>query len=139
MSGCDSYFNHGIYQAWQYYGQGMGSPLLPGPAYNKDHTITFRSNRMKAHHIGVQGEPNEEWSWRLLASFARHWGTYDNPFDEVKHQFSGMAEIKFSPVKLKCWSFKTAMGLDKGSYIGNSFGGSVSVTYKKQSTVNEVN
>lgn len=130
MSGGDSYFNHGIYQAWQYYGQGMGSPLLPGPAYNKDHSITFRSNRMKAHHFGLQGEPSEEWSWRLLASFARHWGTYASPFDEVKHQFSGMAEVRFSPLKLKHWSFKAALGVDNGDYIGNSVGGTVGVQFR---------
>ena len=130
MSGCDSYFNHYIYQAWQYYGQAMGSPLLPGPAYNKDHSITFRSNRMKAQHFGLQGEPTEEWSWRLLASFARHWGTYSSPFDEVKHQFSGMAEVRFSPIKLKHWSFKAALGVDNGDYIGNSVGGTVSVQFR---------
>ena len=129
MSGCDSYFNHYIYQAWQYYGQAMGSPLLPGPAYNKDHSITFRSNRMKAQHFGLQGEPTEEWSWRLLASFARHWGTYGSPFDEVKHQFSGMAEVRFSPIKQKHWSFKAALGVDNGDYIGNSVGGTVGVKY----------
>ena len=128
--GNDNYFNHYIYNAWQYYGQGIGSPLLPGPAYNKDHSITFHSNRMKAHHFGLQGEPTEEWSWRLLASFARHWGTYNSPFDEVKDQFSGMAEVQFSPIKLKHWSFKAALGVDNGDYIGNSVGGTVGVQFR---------
>lgn len=130
MSGSDNYFNHYIYNAWQYYGQAMGAPLLPGPAYNKNHSISFRSNRMKAQHIGLQGEPSEEWSWRMLASFARHWGTYANPFDEVKRQFYGMAEVKYSPARLRHWGFKAAVGVDKGSVIGNSIGGTVSISYK---------
>ena len=126
--GTDNYFNHNIYNSWQYYGMGMGSPLLYGPAYNNsNHSMSFQSNRIKAHHIGLQGEPTEEWSWRLLASFARHWGRYGNPFDEVKRQFNGMAEVKYSPARLKSWGFKAAIGVDKGSVIGNSFGGSVGV------------
>ena len=123
----DSYFNHGIYNAWQYYGQAMGAPLLPGPAYNSSHSMSFRSNRMKAQHIGLQGEPSEEWSWRILASFARHWGTYGSPFDEVKRQFNGMAEVRFSPARLKNWGFKAAVGVDKGSVIGNGIGGTIGV------------
>lgn len=128
--GTDNYFNHSIYNSWQYYGMGMGSPLLYGPAYNCNHSMSFRSNRMKAQHIGLQGEPTEEWSWRILASFARHWGTYGSPFDEVKRQFNGMAEVRFSPARLKNWGFKAAVGVDKGSVIGNSVGGRVSVNYK---------
>lgn len=130
MSGADSYFNHSIYQAWQYYGNGIGSPLLPGPAYNVDHSIIFRSNRMKAHHIGLQGSPAPEWSWRLLTSFTRHWGTYTSPFSEVKHQFSGMAEVRFSPLCLSHWSFKAAFAMDRGDYIGNSAGGMLTVEYR---------
>ena len=128
--GTDNYFNHGIYNSWQYYGMGLGSPLLYGPIYNSNHSMSFRSNRMKAHHIGLQGEPTEEWSWRVLASFARHWGSYGAPFDEVKRQFHGMAEVKYSPARLKNWGLKAAIGVDKGSVIGNSVGGTVSVNYK---------
>jgi hypothetical protein len=124
MSGCDLYFNHYIYQAWQYYGQGMGSPLLPGPAYNKDHSITFRSNRMKAHHFGFHGEPTEEWSWRLLASFARHWGTYSAPLDKPRKQFGSLWEVTYRPKRLAGWSFSAALGLDRGNYLpGNTAGG----------------
>lgn len=130
MSGNDSYFNHYIYQAWQYYGMGIGSPLLPGPAYNSNGNISFRSNRMRAHHVGLQGNPADGWSWRLLASFARHWGTYVTPFDEVRRQFSGMAEVKFTPAGYDKWTFKAALGIDSGDLIGNSVGGTVSINYK---------
>lgn len=127
--GTDNYFNHGIYQAWQYYGQPIGAPLLPGTAYN-DGSISFRSNRMKGQHIGIEGNPANGWYWRVLTSFTRNWGTYEKPFDEVKHQFYGMAEVRFCPHKLKHWSFKVAFGVDNGDYIGNSVGGTVTVNYK---------
>lgn len=128
--GTDNYFNHSIYNSWQYYGMGMGSPLLYGPAYNRNRNMSFQSNRIKAHHIGLRGKPTEEWSWRVLASFVHHWGIYGAPFDEVKHQISSMAEVKYAPARLKNWGFKAAIGVDKGDYIGNSVGGTVSISYQ---------
>lgn len=127
MSGCDNYFNHYIYQAWQYYGMGMGAPLLPGPAYNKDGSITFRSNRMRGHHFGLQGTPLPGLDWRILASFTRHRGTYDRPFESVKHQFHGMAEVKYTPQRFSKFTFKAAFGIDNGSYLDNSVGGTVGI------------
>lgn len=130
MSGCDNYFNHYIYQAWQYFGMGIGSPLLPGPAYNKDGTIRFISNRMKGQHIGLQGSPLPGLEWRILASFVRHWGTYDSPFDSVKRQFHGMAELKYSPKRFSKFTFKAALGVDNGTYIGNSVGGTLGIQFR---------
>ena len=126
-SGNDDYFNHYIYQAWQYYGMGMGAPLLPGPAFFKDGGITFRSNRMKGQHFGLQGTPIPGLDWRVLASFTRHWGTYSRPLDSVKHQFYGMAEVKYTPKRFSKFTFKAALGVDNGDYIGNSVGGTVGV------------
>lgn len=127
--GADNYFNHSVYNAWQYYGMAMGAPLLPGAAYNKG-SIPFQSNRMKGQHIGIEGNPAKGWYWRILTSITRQWGTYGKPFDEVKHQFYGMAEVRFSPVRLERWSFKAALGVDNGDYIGNSVGGTVSVQFR---------
>ena len=106
---------------------GMGSPLLPGPVYNKDGSMSFRSNRMKGQHIGLQGTPIPGLDWRLLASFTRHWGTYSRPFDSVKHQFYGMAEVKYTPKRFSKLTFKAALGVDNGDYIGNSVGGTVGI------------
>lgn len=130
MSGCDSYYCHYIYQSWQYYGMGIGLPLLPGSAYNEEGSLTYMSNRMKANHFGLRGNPAEGWSWRVLASIARHWGTYSSPFDNVKHQFSGLAEVRYNPPKLNKWTFKAALGIDNGDLLGNSVGGTISVNYK---------
>lgn len=127
MSGGDNYYNHYIYQAWQYYGMSMGHPLLLAPAYNKDGSITFKSNRVRAQHVGLEGDPSEEWNWRLLLSYTRNWGTYQQPFDKVEKQFSGMAEVTYRPGFVRGWSVSAALGLDRGGYPGNSTGAMVTI------------
>lgn len=128
MSGGDTYYNHYIYQAWQHHGQGMGNPLLPGPLYNSDGSITFKSNRMKGQHIGICGDPTEEWSWRILASYTRHWGTYKVPLDKMRKQFSSLAEVTYSPQWAKGWKVSVAAALDRGNYLGNSTGGMITLS-----------
>lgn len=127
VSGGDAYYNHYIYGAWQHWGMGMGNPLLPGPVYNEKGEITFRSNRMKGQHVGVTGNPSEEWSYRLLLSFNRYWGTYENPLDKVRKQFSSLAEVTYCPQWTTGWSGSVSLGLDRGNYLGNSAGGCVTI------------
>lgn len=101
----------------------MGHPLLPGPAYNESHQIRFRSNRMRAHHIGISGSPFRDWQYRLKLSLTRHWGTYDEPLPEVTHQTSGLAEVTYRPGAWNGWAFSLAVAADRGGLIGNSVGG----------------
>lgn len=123
FSGGDNYYNHYIYQAWQNYGMGMGNPLIPGPIYNGDGTLRFKSNRVRSNHFGIAGEPSCEWNWRLLASFARHWGTYYNPLDKQRKQFSSMVEVTYKPDWAYGWSLSATFGYDRGNYFSNQNGG----------------
>lgn len=123
ISANDNYYNHYIYGAWQYMGMGIGNPLLPGPLYNADHGISFRSNRVRSNHLGICGEPSREWSYRMLISFARHWGTYGSPLDKQRKQFSSLYEATYSPRWAKEWSASLALGMDRGNYLGNATGG----------------
>ena len=104
-------------------GMGMGNPLLPGPLYNADRSISFRSNRVRSNHLGIGGSPTDEWSYRLLISFSRYWGTYDSPLDKQRKQFNSLYEVSYSPKRFKGWSASLALGLDRGNYLGNSTGG----------------
>lgn len=122
MSGGDNYYNNGEYLGWQNYGSVLGHPLLYGPEYNADKSNSIKSNRIKALHIGIEGEPNEEWSWRFMLTHTKHWGTYKQPLDRVRKQISGMAEITYTPRYSYGWSFTGAIGADKGDYLGNSGG-----------------
>ena len=122
ISGLDFYYNHYIYGAWQYLGMGMGNALLPGPIYNENHSISFKSNRVKSQHFGIEGNPFPEWSYRILLSFSKHWGTYYYPLDKQRNQFNSLLEWTYTPLKFKGWSGSVAMGLDRGNYLGNSTG-----------------
>lgn len=127
VSAKDNYYNNYCYQAWQHWGQGMGNPLLPGPIYNKDGAITFKSNRVRSHHLGFEGTPSPEWNYRVLISFARHWGTYETPLDKQRKQFSSLYEITYLPAWANGWSATLGMGLDRGNYLGNSTGGILTI------------
>lgn len=123
VSAKDNYYNHYIYQAWQHWGMAMGNPLFTDPVYNKDGRIMFANNRINAHHLGISGTPGKEWAYRLLLTYSRNWGTYDNPFDDVKKQFSSLLEVTYSPVKWNGWSFSISGAMDRGNLLGNNSGG----------------
>lgn len=127
VSGGDNYFNNGQYLAWHHWGMGMTNPLIPGPIYNTDGSLLYRSSRVKSHHIGICGEPSKEWSYRLLLSHVRHWGTYPLPLDKVRKQFSGLLEATYAPMKLKGWSATVALATDRGNYIGNTNGTTLTI------------
>ena len=123
ISAKNNYYNHYLYQGWQHWGMGIGNPLLPGPIYNKNGQITFISNRVLAHHIGFCGSPCQSLSYRMLLSYSRHWGTYDNPLNEIKKQFNSLFEVTYAPQQLKGWSFTVSGAMDRGSILGNNYGG----------------
>ena len=126
MSGCDNYYNHSTYP-WTHWGQNMGNPLVYGPLYGDDGRLEFHSNRIKAHHVGISGNPAGELAYRVLLSFTRHWGTYREPLDETRHQNSMLFELKYTPERLKGWQFEASCGIDDGDYLGSSVGGMLTI------------
>lgn len=129
ISGADDYYNHGAYTGWQHWGMAIGNPLFVSPIYNKDGCLYFRSNRLIAHHIGISGNPSNEWKYRILFSYTDHWGTYNSPFEEVKYNANSLAEISYSPKQWKHWTFTGAVAADKSDYIGNSWGGMITIRF----------
>lgn len=127
VSAKDEYYNNFFYQSWQHEGQGMGNPLLPGPLYNNNGSLRYRSNRVRAHHWALCGQPSPQWRYRVLMSYALHWGTYGNPLDRIKKQFSSIYEVSYQPAWCKGWTIKAALGHDAGNYIGNSVGGMLTI------------
>ena len=136
ISANDDYYNHYIYGAWQYMGMGMGNPLIPGPLYNDEKGINFRSNRMKGQHLGIEGMPTEEWRYRVLLSLNRHWGTYKNPLESVKRQFSSMVEVQYFPKNLLGWNACLSVGFDRGNYTGNTTG--IMISIKKTGCIGRI-
>ena len=123
MSGNDHYYNNHEYLGWQYYGSTLGHPFLYGPLYNSDKSNEIKSTRVRANHLGISGNPTDEWNWRFLSSFSRHWGTYRKPLDKQRKQFSGLLEVTYTPQWAKGWSASVGCGMDRGNYLGNSTGG----------------
>ena len=122
IAGVDNYYNHGLYAGWQHWGMALGNPLITSPVYNDSHSLMFRNNRIQAWHFGLCGHPTDELSWKLLLSFTNNWGTYAVPFSDVKRQQHYMLEVGYSPKQLRGWTTRLAVGLDRGTLLGNSTG-----------------
>ena len=120
VSALDNYYNHGFYNGWQNYGMTIGNPLLLSPIYNDDHQLVFKSNRIIAYHLGMRGKPIKQVDYRLLTTWQRSWGTYLNPFPEVKKQFSMLLEVGYTLNFFPFMTFNLGYGFDKGSLIGNN-------------------
>lgn len=127
VSGRDNYYNHGIYTGWQHWGMGIGNPLLVSPIYNEDGTISFKSNRVKGHHVGIMGNPSADWRYRVLLSLTRHWGTYSLPLPEVIRSGNALVEVTYAPHRLKGWDFTASLGIDRGDMLGKSTGGMLTI------------
>ena len=121
VSGRDNYYNNYCYNGWQSWGMGIGNPLIISPIYN-NHRMGFLCNRVVAHHLGLKGEPSEQVNYRLLLSHTRGWGTHGSPYNDVKSNFSMLAEVNWQPKRFKGWELGAGVAMDAGSLIGNSYG-----------------
>lgn len=129
IAGNDNYYNHQVYGGWQHAGFGMGNPLLVSPLYNTDGKITFKDNRVVAHHIGIEGQPIEDVSYRVLFTHEKSWGTYVTPrTDPAKARYL-LVEATYAPHQIKGLSITAAYGQNRGSLIGNSKGGMLTIAY----------
>lgn len=127
ISGQDNYYNHGLYTGWLHWGQANGNPLYVSPLYNHNGKLDFTSNRFRAHHIGLSGDPLPSLHWRLLYSYERSYGLYTTPFEPSRTTHSLLVEARYAPARLgkahaKGWSFAAAWGLDRGTLIGDNCG-----------------
>ena len=135
MAGRDNYYNHLNYAGWEHYGFSIGSPFITSPLYNaalenRPNRLRFYNNRVKAWHIGLTGDPSDEWHWRFLTSFTRNWGTYDFPLSDCYNQTYLLTEATYRPRWAKGWRGTLGFAFDHGDLIGNSTG--VQVTVAKQ-------
>lgn len=127
ISAMDNYYNHGIYTGWQHWGMGIGNPLIMSPIYNKDGSIVFKSNRLKAHHFGISGQPTQDINYRVLVSYSRNWGTYSEPFQDVVKNTSTLFEVGYASHRIKGWNFTASFAFDRGKLMGDNTGGMITV------------
>ncbi|MCD8292084.1 MAG: capsule assembly Wzi family protein [Prevotella sp.] len=129
IGGRDNYYNHGIYTGWQHWGQVIGNPLFRSPIYNTDGTISIEDNRFMALHIGIDGNPTDNFSYRVLGTYQEGLGTYDVPYDKKHHNVSFLVEGKyaFDEGLLKGWSAKLGYAMDFGKILGNNYGFQITI------------
>lgn len=129
MDGVDNYYNHGIYPGWHHWGMGIGSPLVISPAYNKDSGLAFRSNRLKAQNIGINGRISRSIpvAYRLQYTYSENWGTYLNPLPEKGYTTSLLGELAVAPAGSN-WAGTLSIACDRSNYIGNNIGAMITIT-----------
>jgi hypothetical protein len=123
----DSNYNHSWYGGWFNYGQIMGTPLCSSPIYNRDNKLTCYNNRVEAFHMGVEGSPLDWLDYRILLTRSNNWGTYNDPFKDIKQNISGMLEITVKPGSLKNWSVTASFAFDNGDLYDNNYGCMLSI------------
>lgn len=130
LGGKDNFYNHSIYPGWQHWGQVIGNPLYRSPIYNNDKAISVQNNRFMAFHIGFDGRPSRNFTYRVLASWQEGYGTYDVPYEDVRYNFSFLVEgeYAFSSRLLDGWRIKGGYGMDFGKILGNNRGFQITVS-----------
>ena len=116
VTGVDEYYNHSFYDGYAYYGMTPGNALITSPIYNKDGYLLFRDNRVKAWHLGVNGEITDRLSYLVKGSYREGWGTYYTPLSPKHHSFDAMFQGIY---QLGPWQFSAAYAFDKGNIYGD--------------------
>lgn len=124
----DNNYNHEWYNGWFNYGMVIGTPLVTSPIYNNDKTLNCYNNRVEAFHIGIEGEPTTEIAYRVLLTHSNNWGTYPEPFTNIKTNTAGFVEVAYKPGKLKGWSVKASYAFDNGGLLGNCCSGMLTIS-----------
>jgi len=120
--GADDYFNNGIYRnGWTYYSRTIGTPFISSPLYNRDGAVSVENNRVIVHHVGMEGDVSG-YSYKLLSSFSKNYGTYSAPYSPMIRNTSLLLEVN---KKFPAWSnieVGCSVAADFGKLYGNSVG-----------------
>jgi len=132
VAGIDNYYNHYLYAGgWQHWGQVQGNPLYLSPIY-QDGKLYVGNNRFVAFHLGIGGDNGYgNFKYRVLATWQKGWGTYEDPYVPKRKDVSLMAEAAYKlPDDFLSggWSVKGALGFDHGEIYGDNFGVQLTIT-----------
>ena len=124
------YYYNSSYPSWHHSGFTAGSPLLYNPRYNDNHNLMITDTRIRAIHIGLEGQPLPVLGYRLLGTWERSWGSYIDPLPDPGSTFSTLAELSWTPARPLSWlsTLSAAFALDRSTLIGNSTGFSLTLS-----------
>ena len=130
VDGRDDMYNHDIYDSYCMSGYALGSPILVSPVYNNDNNQCFRSNRVLMYHVGIYGEFGARWNYRAFFTNTTHWGTYENPFNEIQDVTSCLLEGSYLIPGNNGWRIGLSVGFDlnEGDLMGNNTGVMLSIS-----------
>ncbi|MDR0413472.1 MAG: capsule assembly Wzi family protein [Dysgonamonadaceae bacterium] len=134
-NGNDNYYNNVDYvQGPSYFGKTMGTPLFLSPEYNTDGSLNFKSSRIIAFHLGLEGYFHPAFQYRLLLTTGQSWGRYYVPFKTVKKGVASQLELIYRPSRICGAEIKLVAGFDKGDFFGgDTFG--AGLTLSKQGVI----
>ena len=116
VTGNDNYYNHLFYTTYSHYGMTPGNALILSPIYNKNGSLSVLDNRVKAWHLGVNGEITDRISYLVKGSYREGWGTYFVPLSSKHHSFDAMLQGSYH---VGPWQFSAAYAFDKGNIYGD--------------------
>ncbi|TLX73943.1 hypothetical protein E9993_14135 [Labilibacter sediminis] len=149
--GRDDYNNNGsYYNGWTYHGQTMGLPLYHtydqakayAPDWNPNNRVVLMNTRVRAFHIGLEGEFLSGLTYRFKSTFTRNFGSYseeyvkryswtpveDYYYQDGKNQTYSQLKINFQPKKWKNLKVQSSVSFDAGEMY-HSFGWMIGINY----------
>ena len=127
-SGADDYYNNYIYNGYQSRGMSIGSPFVKSPLYNQDGYMRYRDNVMRGFHAAVSGWLHEDWSYRLMGSYRKAWGTPLLPRAGSVDDFSMALQLNYRP-SYGPWCVNATVAMDRGLLYGNNWGAQIGISY----------
>ena len=133
ISARDEYYNNHIYGAWQQGGFTMGNPLILSPIYNNylghSSNLSPWHNRVRVHHLGLMGNPSNEWKWRFMFTHQYSLGTYMTPVMEPCSANYILLETTYTPSWCRGLSFTASYGHNDGKLLGTSNAAMLSIGF----------
>ena len=87
------------------------------------------NTRVRSYHIGLEGQPYEAWTYRIMGSYTHHWGSIFDPLVTPEGVTSMLLEFIYAPIKYSGWQFVGSLASDNSNLIGNNIG--VMITIRK--------
>uniref|UniRef100_UPI0032172C44 capsule assembly Wzi family protein n=1 Tax=uncultured Draconibacterium sp. TaxID=1573823 RepID=UPI0032172C44 len=99
-SGCDNYFNHGVYRSGVTYHQmAMVSPLFAPVIISDGISMGFESTRFSGYHLAANGYLNPNLGWKAMGTYSHHLGKYDsnenNTYNPARKQASSLLQLSW--------------------------------------------
>ncbi|MEX0686759.1 MAG: capsule assembly Wzi family protein [Balneolales bacterium] len=137
--GWDNYYNNSIYRSgWTYHERTIGTPLFLTHNEKGSGRLKIISNRIVAHHVGIEGILTNSIRHRFLLTYSRNYGTYaeragfdDFEFQGGKEQFSFLMETTTHLPGKNNIELLAALAFDTGEVYTNNLGLILGVRFGK--------